>query len=271
MITLLLLLALQVTASVEPVCIGSVFDYKVPADLYIAGVEREGTAILASPGQLVYLNGPGTGLLKVGEINSVIRPEGMVQDPSDGSRLGLYYKDLGAVRIVSVQDGVATARVVHACCEMIKGDLVVPLRERSDIDEVGELSNDLTPVPSNGLTGSILLAKDNLQELSNGDICFIDLGSRDGVKTGDRFTVYRPNPPFDRKEIGIADVLDTGRGYLDNRQANQKEVNEALSLRKLPGVILGDVVIVDAGNGTSTAKIINSMSEIHPGDLVVKK
>jgi hypothetical protein len=271
MITLLLFLALQVTASVGPVCIGSVVNYKMPADLYIAGVEQEGTAILASPGQIVYLNGPGTGLLKVDEIKSVIRSEGMVRDPSNGTSLGLYYKDLGAVRIVSIQDGVATARVIQSCCEMIKGDLVVPSKEKPKIDFQGELSNDLTPVPPNGLTGLILLSKDNLQELSKGQVCFINLGSQDGIKTGDRFTVFRPNPPFDRREVGIADVLDTGTGYLDSRQTNRKEVNKALSMRKLPSIILGDIVIVDAGEGISAARIINSLSEIHPGDSVVKK
>ncbi|MBN2321677.1 MAG: hypothetical protein JXR49_21540 [Acidobacteria bacterium] len=271
MITLLLFLALQVTASEEMACIGSVVDFTMPADLYIAGVEQEGTAILASEGQIVYLNGPKTGILKAGEINSVIRPEGIVRDPSTGHDLGLYYKDLGTVRIESVQDGIAIARIVQSCCEMIKGDLVVPKKERPAIKAQGEFSDDRTPIPSGGITGSILLGKDNLQELSTGHICFINLGSRDGIKTGDRFTVFHAYPPFDKKEIGVADVLNTGTGYLNNRQANRKQVNSALSRRKLPGKILGDIVIVDAGNSISTGKIINSLSEIHPGDSVVKR
>jgi hypothetical protein len=271
MITLLLFLSLQAAASGATACIGSVVDYAMPADLYIAGVQQEGTAILASSGQLVYLNGPKTGLLKVGETNSVIRPEGMVRDPATGMDLGLYYKDLGTVRIESVQDGVATARIVHSCCEMIKGDLVVPMKARPPIDERGELSNDLTSVPAGNVTGSILLGKDNLQELSAGHVCFINLGSRDGIKAGDRFTVFRSYPPFDRKEIGAADVLDTGTGYLNNRQTNRKQVDAALFMRTLPHKILGDIIILDAGDSISAAKIINSLSEIHPGDSVAKR
>ena len=271
MITLLLFLALQATASEEMACIGSVVDYTMPADLYIAGVEQEGTAILASEGQIVYLNGPRTGLLKVGEINSVIRPEGVVRDPSTGIDLGLYYKDLGAVRIESVQDGVAIARIIQSCCEMIKGDLIVPKKDRPDIEAQGEFSNDLTPVPSNGIKGSILLGKDNLNELSNGQICFIDLGSKDGIKTGDRFTVFRAYPPFDKKEIGVADVLDTGTGYLNTKLTNREQVNAALYMRKLPSQILGDIVILETGDSISTGKIIHCLSEIHPGDSVVKR
>lgn len=271
MITLLLFLALQVTASEEMACIGSVVDYNMSSDLYIAGVEREGTAILASEGQLVYLNGPGTGLLKAGDMNDVIRPEGMVRDPSTGKNLGLYYRDLGIVRIESVQDGVAIARIVQSCSEMIKGDLVVPRRERSAIEAQGEFSNELTPIPADGVTGLILLGKDNLQEMSTGQICFINLGLRDGIKAGDRFTVFRANPPYNKREKGVADVLSTGRGYLDTRQTDRSQMQTALSMRTLPGKILGDVVIVNAGESYSTGKILNSLSEIHPGDSVVKK
>ena len=271
MITLILFLALQLTASGEMACIGSVVDFTMPADLYIAGVEQEGTAILASEGQIVYLNGPKTGSLKVGEINSVVRPEGMVRDPSTGNELGLYYKDLGTVRIESVQDGVAIARIVQSCCEMIKGDLVVPKKERPAVEAQGNFSNELTLIHAGSVIGSILLGDDNLQELSTGQICFINLGSKDGIKTGDRFTVFRTFPPFDRKEIGVAEVLNTGTGYLSNRQANRRQMDADLSRRNLPSKILGDIVIVEAGDNVSAGKIINSLSEIHPGDSVAKK
>jgi hypothetical protein len=41
--------------------------------------------------------------------------------------------------------------------------------------------------------------------------------------------------------------------------------------RKLPPQILGDIVVVETGDRTSTGKIVNSLSEIHVGDLIVKK
>ena len=39
----------------------------------------------------------------------------------------------------------------------------------------------------------------------------------------------------------------------------------------LPPQILGDIVVVETGESTSTGKIVNSLSEIHIGDLVIKK
>jgi hypothetical protein len=49
------------------------------------------------------------------------------------------------------------------------------------------------------------------------------------------------------------------------------KLDSMLGNRSLPPKVLGDIVIVEVGEGISTGKIINSMSEIHPGDLVVKQ
>ena len=120
MITLILFFALQVTASEELVCIGSVVDFNMPADLYIAGMESEGSAVLASQGQIVFLNGPRTGFLKVGEINEVIRPVGKVRHPLTGKSMGYYYKGLGTIRIESVKGDVAVASILQSCRSMTR-------------------------------------------------------------------------------------------------------------------------------------------------------
>jgi hypothetical protein len=39
----------------------------------------------------------------------------------------------------------------------------------------------------------------------------------------------------------------------------------------MPPRVLGDLIILDAGETTSVAKIVNSMSEIHLGDIVVRR
>jgi hypothetical protein len=49
------------------------------------------------------------------------------------------------------------------------------------------------------------------------------------------------------------------------------KMESLLGDRTLPPKVIGDIVIVDAGEKMSTGKIVNSMIEIHLGDLVVKK
>jgi len=76
MITLILLYALQVVNPSEMVCVGSIQSATLPLDIYVAGVEMEGTATLAAEGQVLYLNGPNVSSLKPGTIQRVVRPEG---------------------------------------------------------------------------------------------------------------------------------------------------------------------------------------------------
>jgi hypothetical protein len=48
-------------------------------------------------------------------------------------------------------------------------------------------------------------------------------------------------------------------------------LNNLLGNRTLPPQILGDVVVIKTENGVSTVKIVNSLAEMHPGDLVIKR
>jgi hypothetical protein len=269
--TLLFMLALQVTTSAEMSCIGSVVDLEMPADLYVAGLQEEGIATMASQGQFVYINGPRVSFLKVGEINRVIRPEGEVHDLVNGKKQGTYYKDLGIIRIEAVNRDVATARVIMSCQGIIKGDLVTPAAAKPAVVFRGDLSNALTPFPAEGLMSSILLGKNDAQELAGGAICFIGRGWRDGVKVGDRFTVFRFPPPFDSNEKAVEATSYNMGSSFDAGPDNVARLGAKLSDRTLPKQILGDIVVVDVGDKTCTGKIINSISVMHPGDLVVKR
>jgi hypothetical protein len=254
MLTLILFFALQVATPGEMACIGSIIDYPIPADVFIAGVENEGTVSLATQGQIICLNGPRVPFLKVGEISRVVRPAENVRDPLTGKYMGVYYQELGTIRIDTVNRDNALARVVLSCQGFKKGDLVLPSASKPMLSFNGELSNRLTQLPENGMVSSILFAKDDIQNIAAGQFCFLGRGWRDGVKPGDRFTAFRSYPPFDSKEMSKGTVASS-----------------MLGKRKLPPMILGDIVIVDAGDKTSVGKVINSLSEMYPGDFVIKR
>jgi hypothetical protein len=271
MLAILFLLALQVTTPAEMACTGSVRDLTIPMDLYLSGMEREGTLTLASQGQRVYINGPGVSQLKTGSVQRVIRPEGRIKDPATGEKLGTYYKDLGTIEIQNVQQGSATARVLFSCQSMMKGDLVIPDARGSAVEFTGSPSDALTPILPDGPIGSILIGKDDMRELSAGQFCFISLGGRDGMKAGDRLTVFRPYPSFNPNDMVTAGTAANLSYPTARNQSYQHRVNTLLRGRILPPQVLGDIVVVETGDSVSTAKIINSRLEIHPGDLVIKR
>jgi hypothetical protein len=271
MLTLLLLFAFQVASAREMACVGSIQEMKVPEDVYIAGVSDEGTSTIASPGQVIYLNGPGISALKAGTVYRVIRPEGRVRDPKTSLRVGTYYKDIGTIVIDSVETKSAAARVMTTCNGMmVKGDVVVPNTPRSAVEFSGDKSNALTSVKG-GLTSSILFAKDDVKEMAAGTFCFIPLGRRDGVKPGDRFVVFRSYPSYNPQDMNVLGIsADSTYAPARSRMYRYKQ-ESALRGRTLPPKILGDIVIVEAEEGVATGMIINSLSEIQPGDSVVKK
>jgi hypothetical protein len=254
MLTLILFFALQVATPGEMSCIGSIINYPIPTDVYVAGVENEGTSTLATQGQILYLNGPRVSFLKVGEIGRVVRPAEKVRNPLTGKEMGVYYHDLGTIRIEAVNRDNAVARAVISCQSFRKGDLVFPGTSKPMLSFNGELSNKLTQLPENGMVSSILFGKEGIRNIAAGQFCFIGRGWRDGVKPGDRFTVFRAYPPFNSSEIQKGIVASS-----------------MLSKRKLPPMILGDIVIVDAGDKVSAGKVVSSLVEMHPGDSVIKR
>lgn len=247
-------------------CVDSIREMNIPEDVYVAGVEAEGVATLAAPGEILYLNGPGASALKPGSVQRVVRREGRVRDKRTDTALGVYYKDIGTIRVEAVEGGEAIARVMQSCHGMLKGDVVIPETPRSAVVFEGALSSDAMLVP-NGLSSSIVLGKDDAKQLAAGHFCFISVGKRDGVQPGDRFTIYRPHPSFDAKD-GDALRLGVDQSY---SVGSRHQMNLKLHQRSLPARVLGDLVIVESGEKVSTARIINSYSEILPGDRVVKR
>jgi hypothetical protein len=271
MFKLLLLYALNVVNPGEMACVGSVQDSMLPLDLYVAGVKMEGIATLGAQGQILHLNGPKVSALKPGVLQRVVRPEGRVRDPLSGDKLGFYYIDIGTIRIDAVEQDKATATVQMACNGVLKGDLVVPFAPKPKVEFNGSMSTDLTPLPDHGLVSSILLGREDAREMGTGNFCFLGLGSRDGVKPGDRFIVFRTQPKFNPRDM---DASGTSRARSYESVANYTyriDLSRLLQNRKLAPKILGDIVVVEAGESISTGKIVNSNAEIHIGDLIVKK
>jgi hypothetical protein len=271
MITLIFLFALNVTTPGEMACLGSVQESAMPRDLYIAGVEQEGKVTLVSQGNILYLNGPGVSHLKTGMVQRVVRPEGKVHDPFMGARMGIYYSGIGTIQIEAVHQESATARVLLSCQGMLKGDLVIPEAPKPPVEFGGDLSNALTPIPQDGLVSTILLGKDDSRELGSGQFCFIGVGGHDGVKAGDRFTVFRSYPEFNAQDMAMVGSGANMSYSQMGGSVSRYHADRQLHGRTLPPQVLGDIILVEVGESVSAGKIINSLLEIHPGDSVVKR
>jgi len=270
-VILMLGLMARIVSPAEATCLDFIRESPLPMDVYIAGTQEDERLSLSVGNELVYVNGPGVSALKSGETYGVVRPEGLVNDPYTLERIGIYYKRLGTVRIAAEGKNSATALVLIACQPIVKGDILVPHTAKAAVEFEGKLSDRLTPFVEAGLSSHIVVAKNDMREMSSGDICFIAVGSRSGVKVGDHFTIYRIQDPFDP-----LDLMVTGKqGNASYRRVHDGKhramLTEKLEGRSLPPRAVGDIVILEVSEGTAAARIVNSLMEVHLGDLVVRR
>jgi hypothetical protein len=83
--------------------------------------------------------------------------------------------------------------------------------------------------------------------------------------------VFRDQKPFNPQDLTVG---GTGNGLsYDKFRPGRYPDNliELLKARQLPPIAVGDLVILEVGETTAAARIINSRQEIHLGDLVVKR
>ena len=274
MATMLFLLGLLATwtGQQESACLGFIQDSFLPMNVYIAGTGSEGSMALAAQGQVVYLNGPGLGSLQAGGTYMVVRPEGKVKDPLTGKLAGIYYRELGTVKIETAGAKSQTAFVTASCRTIMKGDLVVPLTQRLEVRATADWTGRPSEVPEGGLASDIILGLDDRREMGAGDFCFLGVGKNHGVQAGDRFIVWRPQPRFDPKDLEIGNQVGAGRSYERPLDPIQKaEQVRTLSQRELPKQVVGELVVIATYNKTSVARITNSLFEIHLGDQVVRQ
>jgi hypothetical protein len=192
------------------------------------------------------------------------------------------------VEVIRVKNEVSVARVRTSCDNLLLGDLVQSVPQRTSPLFEKRPALDLFGEPSGKASGRIVMARDNQELLAREQIVYVDLGAEDNVKVGDRLTVFRPlgtGNIFDRVER--EELLNTEGGFQSeeykggkfSNQAQRKKGEQATgevtntedvksrrpnNLRR----IVGELVILNVKEKTATAVITRNTSEIHTGDMV---
>jgi hypothetical protein len=186
-----------------------------------------------STGDIIYLNGGRARGLVPGEIFTIINPDREVRHPATGELFGRFYRYLGRVRVLSVQENTAIAEISHSCDPIVVGSLLqayqpepVPLARPTAMRPVNY------PAEGEKLASGpmILLSKDDIVSLGEDAIVWIDRGANADVTPGDIYTIYRPNRPG------------------------------------LPPVVLGELAVLSVHSKSAVAKILRSRYTIHVGD-----
>jgi hypothetical protein len=151
--------------------------------------------------------------------------------------VGRYYRYLGRLRILSVQETTAIAEIIYTCDAILVGSLLTPFEP-----EPVPLGRSTAMRPVNFPTAaeklqsapSIVYAKDDILALGADHVVHIDIGEQDATP-GDMYTIYRENRPG------------------------------------LPPIVLGELAVLSVHKHFSVARILESRYPIHLGDRLDPK
>lgn len=183
----------------------------------------------------VYLNLGDASGIGVGDKFSIYTVTKKVSHPVTGETLGYKIKILGGLEVVELNgENVSTATIFSSNDVISRGNWIRPFEPA-----VKEIILQGTQA---GLEGYIVDSKQPVSLLGEGDIVHIDKGKRDGVETGNVFTVYRP----------------------------AKKIRDRMTGRRLqlPVENVGKLVVLNVQEKTSTALVTKSRKELKIGDHI---
>jgi hypothetical protein len=247
-------------------CSGIMTHEAVSADTYMISGEQSNMQTVYAQGDHVYINRGSSSGVKVGDEFQILRqmknPRHVKWFRDEGTLLramGRQWADIGRVRVVHTEAGVAIARVTLACDYLQRGDIARPFAERP-IPEIVRFDGNFWPAPSGKQQGMVVSAKHWELMVAQDDIAYVNIGSAQGVKAGDyvRFfryqgtrhdTAYQPR----KTQYEFWGFGKTPVPY----QWNQ-----------LPRELLGEGVVLRVSANTATVFVMTSLKPIYMGDYL---
>ena len=197
------------------------------------GTVKVGLAV----GDIIYVDGGRARNLTAGALFTAMAPQEPVIHPLSGAVVGRYYRSLGRVRILSVQQDTAIAEIVQSCDPIVVGTVLQPFEpEPVPLGRSTAMRPVNFPAEAEKLHNapSIVYVRDRILALGADHVVHIDVGEQNATP-GDMYTIYRENRPG------------------------------------LPPIVVGELAVLSVHKHFSVAKIVESRYTIHLGDRLDPK
>ncbi|MBL8203096.1 MAG: hypothetical protein JNM09_02625 [Blastocatellia bacterium] len=248
----------------------------------IIGAEEEQRVARLGQGDVVYINAGRSQNIRPDTLFSITRPMGNFRSPyqrTGGKDLGVFVRELGVLRVIEVQGQTAIARIVVSCDDVQLGDLLVNFEERTAPEtDVREPLPRYQPT-SGQKPGRIVLQREQRENIGPRDVVYVDLGAENGVKVGDKFTIFR-NKPDDANLFNANDddiVVRQSGGFESDKFKGGKfsgghpyEARQQVKNTRgaIPQKIVGELVVIAVEGKAATAIVTRTTQEIHTGDHI---
>jgi hypothetical protein len=259
--------ALKAPRDREIYCAGSFTMSPPPRDTYIISGVESNIRIAFNQGELVYINRGSSQGVQVGAEFLVSRP---VQDSSASQwfvwqkdlmrAMGTEYADIGRIRVVHVDGKSSTAQIISFCDAMQRGDIVVPFAARQSPNFKAAAKLDIFAPASGKAMAMVVAMQDFGQVASAGRIAYVNLGTEQGARIGQYFRIFR----FQGDRHALAYTPPGQEHAVDGFGA----APASWKWSDLPREILGEAIVLNVSQNSSTVLITDGVREIYAGDYI---
>ncbi len=198
-------------------------------------VDSVDNRVLLTKNDLVFLKMIDPADVTVGDTYGLYRARDEIRHPVTEEPVGTMMSNLGFLQVTGSTGKTVTAKI---------GDVFREVERGAELFEYVPPQKEI--VLQRGSTdarGLIIASRDERMTQGTNDIVFVDLGSDDGVLSGNLLYISRP------------------------RQASDEMVQQAGEI-ELPDEVLGAAVVIETSARTSSALIIKSVDAMYIGDHV---
>jgi len=222
--------------------------FKEVGAIRISGKRERDRSILGDGDEIFLDGGSGKGL-KVGDrlvIQRITKKDLFAPgDTNQHKNLGDVIKQIGVVRVTQVDAGSAIAVIEKSLDAVEVGHHVVRFTEPANLQT--HLRTDIVnPIQVQAPPSKVIFIGEHRSLTGPGGMVILDKGGKDGLNVGQVLVAYRPF------------AWPTGTN------AKGAEVKAGTT------TYLGQMVVVKVGDTSATCRILRSLQEIEPGDLVTK-
>ena len=198
-------------------------------------VDSVDNRILLTKDDVVFLKMHDLANVTVGDTYGLFERGEKIKDPQTKKPIGTMMYNLGFLQVTEINGETVIAKVGNVFREITRGaELFDFIPQRKEIT----LQQGTTEKG-----GSIIAARDEKGTFSTNDIVFVNLGSDDGLVSGNLFYISRP------------------------RQVSDEVIKSAENIQ-LPDAVLGAAVVIETRAKTASAIIIKSVDAAFIGDKV---
>jgi outer membrane protein OmpA-like peptidoglycan-associated protein len=248
-------------------CAGFITNQQVPKTNYVVGGWDTPHQVRYADREYVYIQGSypdGTLLNVVRHLKDSNRNQAFPGQRRDIASVGEPYADQGRVKVVAQRGNIAVAQVEFACDTINPGDLVMPYVERTIPAYRGPMNLDRFALPNGKLMGRILMAKDFDILLGAGRKAYLNVGSDQGVKVGDYFSVVRD---YVFAKMDPVDALSYKASTTEDTQKDPPAFGRSRA-GELPRRTLGEAIVLSVSPKSSTVMVTYSLQAVVVGDEV---